>query len=280
MILDGKETARKIKDRVKAEVKEIEDKISLLVILVGDDEASKIYVQNKEKACKYVGINPITWVFNNTISQKELLNKIHEANYDPSIHGILVQLPLPRHLEEDVIINAISPEKDVDGLTIINQGKLFNNQKCIIPATPKGVMHLFNEYKMDITGKNAVVIGRSNLVSKPLALLLLQKNATVTIAHSKTANLKEIVSNMDIVVSCVGKPNLVRGDMIKEDAIVIDVGINRLNTKIVGDVNYDEVKDIAQAITPVPGGVGPMTIASLMENVLECYRIQKSKEVL
>ncbi len=280
MILDGKETSKKIKDRVKEQIKDIEDKITLLVILVGDDPASQIYVQNKEKACKYVGIKPITWILNKNITQKELIGKINEANNDPSINGILVQLPLPSHLEENIIINTINPDKDVDGLTIVNQGKLFNNQKTIVPATPLGVMNLFSEYKMDISGKNAIVIGRSNLVSKPLAMLLLQKNATVTIAHSKTVNLKEIVKTMDIVISCVGKPNLITADMIKDDAIVIDVGINRLNTKIVGDVNYEEVKQIASAITPVPGGVGPMTIASLIENVVACYKIQKSKETI
>ena len=280
MILDGKETSKKIKDRVKEQIKDIEDKITLLVILVGDDPASQIYVQNKEKACKYVGIKPITWILNKNITQKELIGKINEANNDPSINGILVQLPLPSHLEENIIINTINPDKDVDGLTIVNQGKLFNNQKTIVPATPLGVMNLFSEYKMDISGKNAIVIGRSNLVSKPLAMLLLQKNATVTIAHSKTVNLKEIVKTMDIVISCVGKPNLITADMIKDDAIVIDVGINRLNTKIVGDVNYEEVKQIASAITPVPGGVGPMTIASLIENVVACYKIQKSKEII
>lgn len=280
MILDGKETSKKIKDRVKEQIKDIEDKITLLVILVGDDPASQIYVQNKEKACKYVGIKPITWILNKNITQKELIGKINEANNDPSINGILVQLPLPSHLEENIIINTINPDKDVDGLTIVNQGRLFNNQKTIVPATPLGVMNLFSEYKMDISGKNAIVIGRSNLVSKPLAMLLLQKNATVTIAHSKTVNLKEIVKTMDIVISCVGKPNLITADMIKDDAIVIDVGINRLNTKIVGDVNYEEVKQIASAITPVPGGVGPMTIASLIENVVACYKIQKSKETI
>ncbi|MFA7367963.1 MAG: bifunctional 5,10-methylenetetrahydrofolate dehydrogenase/5,10-methenyltetrahydrofolate cyclohydrolase, partial [Bacilli bacterium] len=220
MILDGKETSKIVRERIKEVVSKIDEKIKLLVILVGDDPASQIYVSSKEKASKSVGIKPVTWYLDKNITQKELINKIHEANNDPSIHGILVQLPLPKHLEEQIIINEIDPLKDVDGLTYINQGKLFNNQKTIVPATPLGVMKIFEEYKMDITSKNALVIGRSNLVSKPLAMLLLQKNATVTIAHSKTKNLKEIAKTMDIVISCVGKPKFITADMIKEDAIV------------------------------------------------------------
>ncbi len=278
MILDGKETSKVLRERLKETIKNLDAKIKLLVILVGDDPASSIYVASKEKASKSVGIKPITWYLDKNVTQKELINKIHEANNDPSINGILVQLPLPKHLEESVIINEIDPLKDVDGLTYINQGKLFNNQKTIIPATPLGVMKLLEEYKMDITSKNALVIGRSNLVSKPLAMLLLGKNATVTVAHSKTKNLKEIAKTMDIIISCVGKPKFVTADMIKEDAIVIDVGINRVLGKVIGDVDFDNVSLIADAITPVPGGVGPMTIAALLENVVECYKLQNVKE--
>ena len=277
MILDGKETSKIVRERIKEVVSKIDEKIKLLVILVGDDPASQIYVSSKEKASKSVGIKPVTWYLDKNITQKELINKIHEANNDPSIHGILVQLPLPKHLEEQIIINEIDPLKDVDGLTYINQGKLFNNQKTIVPATPLGVMKIFEEYKLDITSKNALVIGRSNLVSKPLAMLLLQKNATVTIAHSKTKNLKEIAKTMDIVISCVGKPKFITADMIKEDAIVIDVGISRYIGRVIGDVAFDEVSLIADAITPVPGGVGPMTIAALLENVVECYKLQNAK---
>ncbi len=277
MILDGKETSKIVRERIKEVVSKIDEKIKLLVILVGDDPASQIYVSSKEKASKSVGIKPVTWYLDKNITQKELINKIHEANNDPSIHGILVQLPLPKHLEEQIIINEIDPLKDVDGLTYINQGKLFNNQKTIVPATPLGVMKIFEEYKMDIASKNALVIGRSNLVSKPLAMLLLQKNATVTIAHSKTKNLKEIAKTMDIVISCVGKPKFITADMIKEDAIVIDVGISRYLGRVIGDVAFDEVSLIADAITPVPGGVGPMTIAALLENVVECYKLQNAK---
>lgn len=274
MILNGRETSKKIKERVKAEIKELNAKITLMVILVGKDEASRIYVHGKERACKEVGITPITVEYDEIITQRELIAKIREANMDPSIHGILVQLPLPNHLDEKTIINEIDPNKDVDGLTNINQGKLFNNLKTINPATPYGVMHLFSEYKIDLTGKHALVIGRSNLVSKPLAMMLLNKNATVTIAHSKTQNLKEIARKSDIVISCVGKINFVTADMIKQDTIVIDVGINRYHGKVVGDVAFEEVEPLTSYITPVPGGVGPMTIATLMENVLECYKLQ------
>lgn len=274
MILDGKITSKNIRVKLKETVSKMNAKITLLVILVGDDPASMIYVASKEKASKSVGIKPITWLLDKNITQKELVNKIREANMDPSINGILVQLPLPKHLEEKIIINEIDPLKDVDGLTYINQGKLFNNEKTIVPATPLGVMQMFEEYRMDISGKNALVIGRSNLVGKPLAMLLLQKNATVTIAHSKTKDLKELTKTMDIVISCVGKPKFITADMIKEDAIVIDVGISRVLGKVIGDVDFENVSLIAEAITPVPGGVGPMTIAALLGNVIECYKLQ------
>ena len=191
----------------------------------------------------------------------------------------MVQLPLPSHLEEDVIINAIDPKKDVDGLTILNQGKLLNGMETVIPATPKGVMTLLQKYFIEIAGKNALVIGRSNLVGKPLALLLMQKNATVTIAHSKTTNLKEIARKADILVAAVGKPKFITADMVKKDAVVVDVGINRLEGKIVGDVNFQEVKEVASYITPVPKGIGPMTIASLLENILVCYKMQINERI-
>lgn len=273
MILDGKYVSDLIRARVKNEVSAIEDKITLMVILVGNDPASQVYVASKERACKRAGIASITKVLDENVSQKELIQLIKEANNDNTIHGILLQLPLPKHLNEHEVINHILPEKDVDGLTNINQGKLFAGQKTIIPCTPKGVMTILNHYHLEVAGKNAVVIGRSILVGKPMAMLLLHENATVTMAHSRTKNLKEITKKADIIVSAVGKPNFITADMVKPEAVVIDVGINRVQGKIVGDVDYKEVEEIAGYITPVPGGVGPMTIASLLENVLECYKL-------
>lgn len=272
MILDGKETSKQLRERIKAEVALIEEQITLLVILVGSDPASQIYVASKEKACKEVGIHAITWYLDENISQKELIQKIREANSNESIHAILVQLPLPSHLDEKRIINEIHPTKDVDGLGYINQGKLFNGEKCIQPATPLGVMHLLDAYKIPLSGKQAVVVGRSNLVGKPLAMMLLSRHATVTMAHSRTQYLKEITKKCDIVVSAVGKPKFITGEMVKEDAVVVDVGISRVHGKVVGDVDFDSVTEIAGYITPVPGGVGPMTIATLLENVVECYK--------
>lgn len=274
MILDGKEKSKKIRSWVKQEVEQIQQPIKLLVILVGNDPASQIYVASKEKACHEVGIDTQTWRFDANITQKELIGRIRQANEDNTVHAILVQLPLPTHLDEKQVINEIHPWKDVDGLTIANQGKLLNQMKGIVPATPLGVMHLIDEYKLDLNGKNAVVIGRSALVGKPLALLLLQRNATVTIAHSKTTNLKEIIKQSDVVVSAVGRGHFITADMIKPGAIVIDVGITRVFGKIMGDVDYQNCLDIASYITPVPGGVGPMTIATLLENVVECYKNQ------
>ncbi|MDD4211835.1 MAG: bifunctional 5,10-methylenetetrahydrofolate dehydrogenase/5,10-methenyltetrahydrofolate cyclohydrolase [Bacilli bacterium] len=272
-ILDGKELAKNIRTQVKLETSTLSKPAKLLVILVGKDPASQIYVSSKEKACRDTGIEATTIVFDENITQKEITNRIDEANNDPTIHGILVQLPLPKHLEEQVIINHIAPSKDVDGLTFVNQGRLLAGQKGIVPATPKGVMHLIDAYHLDLTGKNAIVIGRSNLVGKPLALLLMQRNATVTVAHSKTNNLAGIIASADIVCSAVGIPNFITADMIKPGAVVIDIGISRVFGKVVGDVDYEAVSPLCSYITPVPGGIGPMTIASLLENVLECYKL-------
>ena len=273
MILDGKYVSDLIRARVKTEVSTIEDKITLMVILVGNDPASQVYVASKEKACKRAGIASITKLLDENVSQKEVIQVIKEANNDNTIHGILLQLPLPKHLNEHEIINQIHPEKDVDGLTNVNQGKLFAGQKTIIPATPKGVMTILRHYHIELGGMNAVVVGRSILVGKPMAMLLLHENATVTMAHSRTKNLREITKKADIIVSAVGKHNFIMGDMVKPEAVVIDVGINRVQGKIVGDVNFNEISEIAGYITPVPGGVGPMTIASLLENVVECYKL-------
>ncbi|MBO7079464.1 MAG: bifunctional 5,10-methylenetetrahydrofolate dehydrogenase/5,10-methenyltetrahydrofolate cyclohydrolase [Bacilli bacterium] len=277
-IMDGKETSRELKEVIKAKVSTLTTKPKLLVILVGEDPASKIYVASKEKACKACGISAQTITLDGNVSQKEVIDVIEQANKDKSINAILVQLPLPDHINTQAVINAIDPLKDVDGLTSVNQGKLFLGQDGLVPCTPKGVIHLLDKYNVDLTGKNALVIGRSLLVGKPLAILLLGKNATVTIAHSKTKNLKELCLGADVIVSSVGRPKLVTADMVKEGAIVIDVGINRVHGTIVGDVDYLNVCDKCARITPVPGGVGPMTIACLLENVLECYNLQKEKE--
>ena len=274
-IMDGKAISKIVKDEVKQEIKELGIKLKLLVIIVGNDPASMIYVSSKEKACKQCLIEAETIRLDGNSSQKDVVDAIEKANNDKSVTGILVQLPLPDHIDTEYVINKIDPNKDVDGLTNINQGKLVNGMKSIVPCTPKGIMRLFKEYAVDLNGKNAVVIGRSVLVGKPIALLMLQANATVTIAHSRTKNLAEVCKDKDIIVSAVGKAKIVTGDMVKDGAVVIDVGINRVHGTIVGDVDYYEVSEKAARLTPVPGGVGPMTIACLMENVLECYKLQR-----
>lgn len=275
MLLDGKKTAEIITKKVAEEVQSISDEITLALILVGHNPASEVYVRNKMKACEEVGINVRNFFLEENATQKELLTIIENCNMDKDVHGILVQMPLPSHIDENVVINSIDPEKDVDGLTIINQGKLMAGLDAIAPATPKGVITLLKKNYIDIVGKNVVVIGRSILVGKPLALLFLKNNATVTIAHSRTVNLKEITRRADILVAAVGKPNFVTADMVKKDVVVIDVGINKVEGKLVGDVKFDEVSELASYITPVPKGVGPMTIATLLENIVECYHNQK-----
>lgn len=274
-ILDGKLVSKKIQESLKKEIATFVKKPCLLVILVGSDQASQIYVANKEKACKRVGMESKTIVLDENISQKEVIKVIEKANEDKDIHGILVQLPLPNHMDTQAVVDSISPLKDVDGLTAYNQGKLLLGIPNIIPCTPKGIMRLLAEYHVDICGKNALVIGRSILVGKPVAQLLLNQNATVTMAHSKTKNLKELCLQADIIVCAVGKPKTITEDMVKEGAVIIDVGINRVLGTLVGDVDYLSVSPKTSRITPVPGGVGPMTIACLLENVLECYNLQK-----
>ena len=274
-IIDGKAVSKKVRDAIKNEVKTFTDKPCLLVILVGNDQASQIYVASKEKACKNTGILTKTICLDENVSQKEVIDCIKKGNEDKNIHGILVQMPLPKHMDAKAVVDAIDPLKDVDGLHALNQGKLLLSEKGIVPATPKGVMRLLSEYCVDLEGKNAIVIGRSMLVGKPLALLLLQKNATVTMAHSKTKNLKELCQSMDVIVSAVGKAKTITEDMVKEGAIIIDVGINRVLGTLCGDVDYLSVAPKTSRITPVPGGVGPMTIACLLENVVECYKLQK-----
>lgn len=275
MIIDGKLISQEIKDEVKAKLARMEDKLTLLVIMVGDNPASKVYVENKEKACKKVGMLSKTLVFDANVPQKKVIEAIEKANADPSINGILVQLPLPAHLDEIAIVDAIDPKKDVDGLTTVNQGKLFANiPGGIVPATPKGIMHIFDKLFYNLQGKNAVVVGRSKLVGKPIAQLLLSRNATVTMCHSKTENLASICASADVLVVAIGKPKFITADMIKPDAIVIDVGINRNFGRLDGDVDFENAVSVAGYITPVPGGVGPLTIACLLENVIECYKIQ------
>ncbi len=273
-ILDGKLISKKIQEEVKAEVSTLKIKPCLLVILVGHDPASQIYVASKEKACKKVGMESRTIILDDNIPQKELIHIIKEANNDKNIHGILVQMPLPKYMDELAVVDAIDPKKDVDGLHTYNQGKLMLGQNLIVPCTPKGIMRILDEYHVQLQGKNALVIGRSILVGRPIAQLLLQRSATVTIAHSKTKNLKELCLASDIIVSAVGKPKTVTEDMVKEGAVIVDVGINRVLGTIVGDVDYLLVSPKTSRITPVPGGIGPMTIACLLENVLECYNLQ------
>ena len=280
MILDGKKTADFITKRIAEEVELIEEPITIALILVGHNPASEVYVNMKKKACDAVGINVKDYLLEETATQKDLLKIIKESNEDKAVHAILVQLPLPSHIDEGTIINAIAPEKDVDGLTLINQGKLFIGEDTIEPATPKGVISLLKKNYIDIAGKNVVVVGRSRLVGKPLAILFEQNNATVTIAHSRTTNLKEVTKRADILVVAVGKPNFITGDMIKKDAVVVDVGTTKVEGKLTGDVKFDEASEIASYITPVPKGVGPMTIASLLENIVLCYRKQKRIEEL
>lgn len=275
MVLDGLRTADVIRKKIHEEINNLEETITLAIIYVGASPASLIYIQNKIKACDEVGIKVEILNYPDNISQKEIITKIQECNTRDDINGILVQLPLPKHLEEDVILNTISPLKDVDGLNIENQGRLMKGQECIVPATASGIITLLKSNNVDIIGKHVVIVGRSCLVGRPTALLFLKANATVTICHSKTVNLKDITKRADILVVAVGKPKFITDDMVKRDAIVVDVGINRVAGKIVGDVDFDNVKEIANMISPVPKGVGPMTIACLLQNILYCYKLQK-----
>lgn len=273
-IIDGKAISQKIRSEVKAAteilIKEKGVTPGLAVVLVGDNPASKVYVGSKEKACVEMGFYSEKHVLPVTASQDELLKLIDKLNKDKNIHGILVQLPLPRQINEDLVLEAISPEKDVDGFHPYNVGRLAVGKPLFQPCTPYGMMKMLEYSSISVEGKHAVIIGRSNIVGKPIALMLLQKSATVTICHSKTKDLKAEVKRADIVVAAIGKPEFVTGDMLKEGAVVLDVGINRLESgKLVGDVDFASAEKVASAITPVPGGVGPMTIAMLMYNTLE-----------
>lgn len=280
-LLDGKKLAATMQAEMKIEVAEIKDRDAkvpgLVVILVGEDAASQIYVRNKETAAAKMGIFSKIDRRPTNITEKELLDLIKIYNEDERFHGILVQLPLPAHIDEEKVIMAIDPKKDVDGFHPLNIGRLFAGDPLMIPCTPYGIMKLLEAYNISIIGKNAVVIGRSNIVGKPMAHLLLQENATVTIAHSKTKNLPEIAKKADILVAAVGVGHLVTEDYVKAGAVVIDVGMNRdKNNKLIGDVDFAAVEPIADFITPVPGGVGPMTITMLLYQTIKAYNIQKS----
>lgn len=269
-IMDGKALSEKIYERIKTEVAKLEKKPTLAVIITSDNEAGKIYVRNKKRACENTGINSITVQFDETVSDEEFLSKIDELNKNPEVDAIMVQLPIPRHLDTEKILNSISPEKDADGLHYINAGKLFTGQiPNSVACTPKGIIRILDEYGINVEGKNAVVIGRSNLVGKPIAQLLMQKNATVTHIHSKSKNIEFFTKNADIIVIATGKPKMLKEDMVKEGVVVIDVGISRVDGKLSGDVDFDSVAPKASFITPVPKGVGPMTVAMLIQNTLE-----------
>lgn len=274
-LIDGKKISTEIKDETKAKVAELKEQgieISLAVVQVGDNPASCVYVRNKKKACEYVGIKSVSHELPEETTEAELLELIDKLNNDDSINGILVQLPLPKHMDENKVIDAISPYKDVDGFHLMNVGALSTGQKGFVSCTPYGIIQLLKRSNIEIAGKHCVVIGRSNIVGKPMSMLLLRENGTVTVVHSKTQNMKEITKQADILVVAIGRPKFVDDTFIKEGAVVIDVGINRdEDNKICGDVDFEKVEPKASAITPVPGGVGPMTIAMLMNNCLESY---------
>lgn len=282
-IIDGKKVSAEVKARVASEVAALKEKgvtPGLAVIIVGDDSASQVYVRNKEKACAETGMYSEKYALPAETTQEELLNLVKELNGKKEISGILCQLPLPSHLNSDIVINAIDPIKDVDAFHPVNVGKIMIGDYAFLPCTPAGVMELIKSAGVDPEGKNCVVVGRSNIVGKPMAMLLLHKNATVTICHSKTVNLAEITKQADILVAAVGRAKFITGDMIKPGAVVIDVGMNRdENGKLCGDVDFESAEKIAGAITPVPGGVGPMTIAMLMENTLTAAKIQNADKL-
>ena len=281
-ILDGKAVSLKVKESVKVradELKKFGIEPTLAIVLVGEDKASQTYVRAKEKACNEYGIKSVAHRLSENTTQNELLALINVLNLDDSIHGILVQLPLPKHINTNVVLAAIDPRKDVDGFHAVNVGKLVSGLEGFVPCTPLGVMEILKEYGIDVAGLNAVVIGRSNIVGKPMANLLLNASATVTVTHSKTKNLKEICKNADLIIAAIGKPFFLKADMVKDGAVVVDVGINRLDDgRLVGDVDFDEVAPKCSYITPVPGGVGPMTIAMLLNNTILAAQAKKIKE--
>lgn len=279
-LIDGKVVSAKVREEVRLETLKLKEEKGIVpglaVIIVGDDPASRVYVNNKKKACADVGFMSEEYALPATTTMPELLNLIDELNERKDINGILCQLPLPKHLDEKEVINRIDASKDVDAFSPVNVGKITIGEYDFLPCTPAGVMELLKHYDISADGKNCVVIGRSNIVGKPMGLLLLHQNGTVTICHSKTQNLAEICKNADILVAAVGRANFVTADMVKEGAVVIDVGMNRVDGKLCGDVKFDEVEKKASFITPVPGGVGPMTIGMLMKNTLKAAKIHNN----
>lgn len=279
-IIDGKLVSQSVKDCVKAEAEVLKEKgveVTLAVIIVGDDPASRVYVNNKKKACEYVGFKSLEYAMPASTTQQELMALVDELNNRADVNGILCQLPLPKHLDEKAVIEAISPLKDVDAFHASNVGKIMIGDYDFLPCTPAGVMEMLAFYDIDVTGKNCVVIGRSNIVGKPMGMLLLHKNGTVTITHSRTVDLKNVTNKADILVAAIGKAKFVTEDMVKDGAVVIDVGMNRdENGKLCGDVDFDAVAPKCSYITPVPGGVGPMTIAVLMKNTLKACKLQNN----
>ncbi len=280
-IMSGKECSIHIREQIKEEIKNIDKKLKLAVIRIGEDEASKVYVNSKKKACDEVGIEFVEVHFDNDVTNEEVENKIKELNNDISITSILMQLPIPNHLDKNHLINKIDYKKDVDGLTLNNIGRLNDNIDSIIPCTPSGIIEILKYYNISLEGKHVVLIGRSNLVGKPLIPLLLKENATLTICHSKTNDLEVYTKSADILISAVGKKGLITCDMVKDGSVIIDVGITRDSEtkKIYGDVDFDNVYDSVSKITPVPGGVGVMTVTCLLKNVLKCYELQKESKL-
>jgi len=280
MIIDGKKVAAELREELKKKVTELKSTYNavpgLTVILVGEDPPSKIYVRNKEKSANEVGINSEVIKYPVNVEEKVLLNKIIELNNNNNVSGILVQLPLPKHIDKRKVIETMNPKKDVDGFHPMNVGNLSSGYDSSIPCTPLGCYLLIKKIEKNLNGKHAVIIGRSNLNGKPMTQLLLKENCTVTITHSKTKDLRAECSRADIIIAAVGRPKLVKGDWVKKGAIVIDVGINKTDSGLVGDVDFDEVSKVAKAITPVPGGVGPMTIACLLNNTVECFKKTQS----
>ena len=273
-IIDGKLISNQIREKLKEEIKSFPTKLKLVDIQIGNNEASNIYIKGKEKAASSIGIDFECIRFPENIEKAEVVNRIKELNQDTNTTGILLQLPIPNHLNTSELINYINPSKDVDGLTDLNQGKLVNGQDSLTSCTPSGVIKLLESYNIEINGKNIVIVGRSALVGKPLINLFLNKDATVTVCHSKTANLSSHTKQADILVVATGQKDLITSDMVKEESVIIDVGINRIDNKIYGDVDFENIKDKVSYITPVPGGVGPMTITMLLYNTVKAYKLQ------
>ena len=280
-IIDGKKVSAEVKEEVRQQTLKLKETHGitpgLAVVIVGDDPASRVYVNNKKKACELVGFKSEEYALPAETTQQELLNLVETLNNKDDINGILVQLPLPKHLDDKAVIASINPKKDVDAFHAVNVGKIMLGEYDFLPCTPAGVMEMLHSYNIEVSGKNCVVIGRSNIVGKPMAMLLLHENGTVTICHSRTKNLAEVTKQADILVAAVGRPKFVTADMVKDGAVVIDVGMDRdENGKLCGDVDFENVKDKCSYITPVPGGVGPMTIATLMKNTLKAAKIQNN----